>query len=97
MRAENHRVARIKLARCTGTNDLLQRMATALAFPKTFGTNWDALADCLAELEWLPPSSGYVWLLDHAGDLRDASERDFDTLYDILDDTCARWKERRTP
>lgn len=96
-RAEGHRVTRIDLAGCADKRDLLQHMATALAFPKTFGANWDALADCLADLEWLPPSSGYVWLFDHAGDLRDASERDFDTLCDILDNTCARWKEHGTP
>lgn len=32
---------------------LLDEMAAALQFPATFGGNWDALADCLADLQWL--------------------------------------------
>lgn len=95
--AEGHLVRRISLAGCRDKHDLLQRIASALAFPASFGANWDALADCLGDLEWLPRTNGYAWLFDHADDLRTASERDFDTLCDVLDDACARWKERRTP
>lgn len=94
---EGHLVRRINLAGCRGKADLLQRIAKALAFPRTFGANWDALADCLGDLEWLPNAGGYAWLFDHAEDLRDASESDFDTLCDILDDACVRWKDRGTP
>lgn len=92
-----HLVRRISLAGCREKHDLLQRIATSLAFPKTFGANWDALADCLGDLEWLPQAGGYAWLFDHVGDLRDAAENDFDTLCDVLDDACQRWKERGTP
>lgn len=94
---EGHLVRRISLAGCRDKADLLQRIATALAFPKTFGANWDALADCLGDLEWLPHAGGYTWLFDHAGDFRDASEGDFDILCDILDGACAAWKQRGTP
>lgn len=90
-------VRRINLAGCSDKHDLLQRTATALAFPPTFGGNWDALADCLADLSWLPQAGTYAWLFDHAGDLRDASEDDFDTLCDILDDACKTWAEDDTP
>lgn len=95
--AEGHLVRRISLAGCRDKHDLLQRIASTLAFPASFGANWDALSDCLGDLEWLPRANGYAWLFDHADDLRAASERDFDTLCDVLDDSCARWKERRTP
>lgn len=94
---EGHLVRRISLAGCRGKRDLLQRIATSLAFPETFGANWDALADCLGDLAWLPGAGGYAWLFDHAGDLRDAMEDDFDTLCDVLDDACKRWQERGTP
>jgi RNAse (barnase) inhibitor barstar len=95
--AEGHSVRRISLAGCQEKTDLLQRIAGALAFPKTFGANWDALADCLGDLGWLPQAGGYVWLFDHAGDLRDVSEHDFDVLCDILDGACAGWRDRGTP
>lgn len=95
--AEGHLVRRISLAGCKGKDDLLRRIAATLAFPKIFGANWDALADCLGDLEWLPETGGYAWVFDHAGDLRDASEQDFDSLCDILDDACKRWQEHGTP
>ena len=95
--AEGHLVRRISLAGCRGKRDLLQRIAASLAFPKSFGANWDALADCLGDLEWLPHAGGYAWLFDHAGDLHDPAENDFDTLCDVLDDACKRWGKRGTP
>jgi RNAse (barnase) inhibitor barstar len=95
--AEGHRVYRISLAGCHDKTDLLQRIATALAFPQTFGANWDALADCLGDLAWLPPGSGHAWLFGHAEDLRVASEPVFDTLCDVLDDACRRWRDQGTP
>ena len=94
---EGHLVRRISLAGCRDKHDLLLRIATSLAFPKTFGANWDALADCLGDLEGLPNAGGYAWLFDHAGDLRGASENDFDALCDVLDDACKHWEERGTP
>lgn len=94
---EGHLVRRINLAACRDKADLLQRIAKALAFPRTFGANWDALADCLGDLEWLPNAGGYAWLFDHAEGFRDADEAEFDTLCDILDDACAHWKDRGTP
>lgn len=90
-------VRRISLAGCRDKTDLLARIAKALAFPASFGSNWDALADCLGDLEWLPQVDGYAWLFDHATEMRDASERDFDTLCDILEDACTRWKGRDKP
>lgn len=96
-RAQGHRVQRISLADCRDKRDLLQRLASALAFPTTFGMNWDALADCLGDLAWLTPANGHVWLFAHADDLRRASASDFAILCDVLDDACARWKGRGTP
>lgn len=90
-------VRRVSLLGCRGKSDLLRRVAAMLDFPKTFGANWDALADCLGDLTWLAHADGYALLFDHAGDLRDADEPAFDTLLDILEQACARWKKRSTP
>lgn len=95
--AEGHLVRRVSLAGCRAKDDLLQRIAKALELPETFGANWDALADCLNDLGWLPQAGGYAWLFDHADDLRDASEGDFDMLCDVLDDACRRWRTNGTP
>jgi len=34
--------------------DLFASLAGALAFPSWFGSNWDALQDCLGDLSWRP-------------------------------------------
>ncbi len=94
---EGHLVRRVSLVGCTQKADLMQRIAAALAFPTTFGANWDALADCLGDLGWLPRAGGYTWLFDHAADFRDVAEPDFDTLCDVLDDACKRWRDQHTP
>ena len=88
---------RVSLLGCTGKADLLQRVAHAFAFPSTFGGNWDALADCLCDLAWLPAASGHAWLFDHAEDFEAASQTDFDTFCDILGDACADWQSQGTP
>ncbi|WP_341647529.1 barstar family protein [Thauera humireducens] len=45
---------RVELADCTDKAGLLRRFAEAFRFPDWFGHNWDALADCLTDLSWLP-------------------------------------------
>jgi hypothetical protein len=48
--------------------ELLRALATALDFPPYFGRNWDALADCLTDLAWLP-AVGKVILFDNPAPL----------------------------
>lgn len=84
---------RIDLAGCTGKPMLMLRMATALDFPAGSGRNWDALADRLRDLSWLP-AAGYALLFEGAADVRDADETSFETLLDLLDETAAGWRAR---
>lgn len=89
-------VRRIDLRDCGSKATLLLRMSTALDFPAGGGRNWDALSDRLRDLDWLP-APGYALLFEDAADLRDASEADFDTLLDLLDEAVRDWAERATP
>lgn len=66
---------------------LLAEIAAALEFPAGFGGNWDALADSLGDLSWLP-APGYVLVLDHSTDLRESAPGDFATLLEILDEAA---------
>jgi hypothetical protein len=52
--------------RIRDTAGLLDACDDSLQFPAYFGHNWDALADCLADLSWLPPH-GRVVLWDRYG------------------------------
>lgn len=80
-------VCRTDLAGCHGKTGLLRRLARSLNLPADFGHNWDALADCLRDLGWLP-GWGHVLLFDHAGTLHHGTAGDFDVLLGILDDAA---------
>lgn len=73
---------------------LLQAVAEAFAFPNHFGSNWDALLDCLSDLHWLP-ASGYVIIMLRARCLEAADPKSFNTFLEVCQETAARWRERR--
>src|SRR6185437_11887377 len=82
-------VCRADLIGCRGKDDLLARLAVALRCPDSFGGNWDALADVLRDLSWLP-ATGVALLCDHAGELRDGGDATFATLEDVCRDALRR-------
>jgi len=57
-------LAHVELAGAQDKGALLERLAVALALPEWFGGNWDALEECLVDLEWVD-DDGYVIYYDH--------------------------------
>ena len=94
--ADGLTVRRASLLGCRDKADLLARIAAMLDFPQTFAGNWDALADSLRDLAWLP-GTGYALLFDHAGDLDEAAAADFDTALDVTGQVAGEWRTRGTP
>ena len=88
-------VRRIDLAGCLGKADALARIARALHFPSWFGGNFDALADSLGDLSWLP-APGYLLLLEHSDEWREADDDNFAALLDILNEAAVRWGDHGT-
>lgn len=76
-------------------DQLLKHFATALRFPEDFGHNWDALEECLTDLEWID-AKGYVIYYDHIDPLLAADGDQFGTLVEILQDAVDSWKEDGT-
>ncbi len=67
----------------TGKAALLDALADTLAFPGWVGRNWDALADALGDLSWLPAGPvAVVWLAPHQ--LRDADPAAYEVALDVL-------------
>lgn len=71
---------------------LLNHFAVALHFPGEFGHNWDALEECLTDLEWID-GEGYVIYYDHIDELLAAHPDQFETFVEIVRDAVGSWKE----
>jgi len=89
-------VAPVDFADCAGKQDALARIAAALRFPEWFGGNWDALADALGDLSWLP-EGGWLLLFDNAAEWRERDGEDFAVLLDVFGEAAQGWMRERRP
>lgn len=89
-------ICRIDLAPVRDKAALFERLATALEFPGWFGHNWDALADCLGDLSWLP-AAGYLILLEHCDGFSTHHSGDFTTALQVFAAAAEAWHEERVP
>jgi guanyl-specific ribonuclease Sa/RNAse (barnase) inhibitor barstar len=96
MRDAGLKVIRIDLEGVADKRTLLARLAAQLDFPAGFGGNWDALSDNLRDLQWLP-ANGYALFLADVDALRAATQKDFDTLLDVMDEASRDWVGRDVP
>jgi RNAse (barnase) inhibitor barstar len=71
---------------------LLNHVATVLRFPNHFGHNWDALEECLTDLEWVD-GDGYLIYFDHIDGLLSEHPDQFETFVEIVRDAVESWKE----
>lgn len=84
------RLIRMDLTGCTDKAALLQCISQAYVFPEWFGHNWDALADALGDLSWLP-SEGYLTLVRGIPSLPSRIDEDTATVLEILEETANDW------
>ena len=75
---------------CKTPANLFAEFARALEFPDYFGHNWDALEECLADLEWLP-AKGYILLVTNAEGVLPEDEEEYETFLEILRDAGEAW------
>lgn len=87
---------RLGLGDCRDKAALLKRLAGALAFPAWFGHNWDALADCLGDLSWLP-GDGHLLVLEDCRRFSTVARQDYEALLDILAEAAGTWRARGLP
>ena len=74
---------------------LMTALQTSLGLPAHFGHNWDALEECLIDLEPVD-GPGYFLLYDHIDGLLQAHPDQFETLVEILRDAVSSWQEDDT-
>jgi RNAse (barnase) inhibitor barstar len=80
----------VRGGKCRSAAGLFAEFARALVFPDYFGHNWDALEECLADLEWLP-AKGYVLVFTDAELILPDDEEEFATLVEVLNDASEAW------
>ena len=73
-----------------------QEIARDLRFPDYFGRNWDAVYDCLTDLNWLP-AAGYVVVLDGFDHLAMNEPGQWDIGLKVLREACAFWRPLPRP
>ena len=80
----------INLARVTTKQEFLAACANRLRFPRSFGANWDALADCLKDFcgDSVICCRNCDLFASHAPD-------DFATALEVLEDASEYWRDRR--
>jgi RNAse (barnase) inhibitor barstar len=83
-------VARLDGRRMTDADHVLYEFSDALLFPGYFGWNWDALSDCLGDLNWLP-ADGYLIVVENAPQLLSSSAEEQHTLFRILSQAVRHW------
>jgi RNAse (barnase) inhibitor barstar len=81
--------------KCGTAAGVFNEFSRALDFPDYFGHNWDALEECLADLEWIP-AKGYVLLVTEAQAVIPEDEEDYETLLEVLSDAGEAWSKGQT-
>jgi len=90
-------VFRIDIGKSDGKKDFLAAVANALRFPEWFGGNWDALNDCLTDLEWLSTQSGYVLVFEDGSEFVMRHKSEFDNAKAVLSAAAKCWKTQGRP
>lgn len=80
----------------TGKNALLQTLARDLHLPEHFGANWDALADCLMDMDKVR-TDGLVIMLSGLEEFARQEPEEYATLSAILADATVYWAEEPAP
>jgi hypothetical protein len=79
--------------RATTKAALLDECAAALQFPLYFGENWDALHDCLGDLDWLNVEALVLIIADTSHLLARASAEEFQQFFRILEEAAKHWRQ----
>lgn len=76
----------------TGKQAMLEAIAAVLAFPDYFGFNWDALDECLSDLEWF--DGPVVLVIEDAGIPETQAPDAWNRLLGALEDAARFWRDQ---
>jgi RNAse (barnase) inhibitor barstar len=90
-------VFRINIHHVRSKKQFLEHAAKALNFPEWFGGNWDALNDCLTDLDWVPNKDGFVLIFEHAEDFGARHQQEFENANAVFRAASEFWKAEGRP
>ncbi|HEX2531667.1 MAG TPA: barstar family protein [Burkholderiaceae bacterium] len=83
-------------AQATTKQQVLGIIAASFHFPKYFGKNFDALADCLTDLAYKAgPQPGFLIVLEQLPNTPKFDKEARETLLDVFRDAADFWAEKR--
>jgi hypothetical protein len=74
----------------------LKKIAEAMKFPDYFGYNWDALDECITDLDWCR-ADRYVLIYDQPEVFSKAEPTEWKIANDILKSAMEYWRDTDTP
>ncbi|MEV2253644.1 barstar family protein [Streptomyces sp. NPDC050147] len=83
----------------TGVSDkaaFMERCARALGLPDWFGRNWDALADCLTDLERAPAAPGRLLVVTGWQEYAEAAPQEWTVAQEVFGGAVEYARERGT-
>ena len=75
----------------------LQEVSETLAFPKTFGFNWDGLSDYLMDMSWFNNDSAFLIVYKNSHNFRLNSPEEWDVANEIIMDAMDYWHKQARP
>jgi RNAse (barnase) inhibitor barstar len=80
----------------TDKESFIHVLAEKMSFPSYFGENWDALEECLRDLDWLN-ADGYMIVYDQFEVFAEREPQQFEVALDIFQTSVDYWKEIDVP
>ncbi|PSB29039.1 barstar family protein [Stenomitos frigidus] len=80
----------------TNKAGFLDAIADAMAFPRYFGQNWDALEDCLTDLDWLN-GDRFILLYEEPEAFAQGEPSEWLVALDILRSAVDYWRAKNRP
>jgi len=80
----------------SGKAEFLSQAAKAMKFPAYFGANWDALEECITDLE-CGPAQGYIIIYDRPDVFAAADPEQWQIALDVLQSAVEYWRSQHIP
>lgn len=94
--ANKYIVYRADLRQARNREQMLKILGEGLEMPAWYGANYDALMDCVCDMNWIP-SPGYVIILENCHNINTLAAPEFNMMIDVFAAAANHWREEKVP